>query len=69
MKDKFGKRPLDYVSSEEMKKVIEKLKYENEKEIENENEYYIIGYIIGTYKAEKGVPLKLFNPSKIGLKD
>ena len=26
-------------------------------------------YVIGTYKAEKGVPLKLFNPSKIGLKD
>ena len=35
MKDKFGKRPLDYVSSEEMKKVIEKLKYENDKENEN----------------------------------
>ena len=26
-------------------------------------------YVIGTYKAEKGVPLKLFNPSKIGLKE
>ena len=36
MKDKFGKRPLDYVSSEEMKKVIEKLKYENDKEKEKE---------------------------------
>ena len=36
MKDKFGKRPLDYVSSEEMKKVIEKLKYENDNEIEND---------------------------------
>ena len=30
IKDKFGKRPLDYVCSEEMKKVIEKLKLENE---------------------------------------
>ena len=39
MKDKFGKRPLDYVSSEEMKKVIEKLKYENEKEIDNDEIY------------------------------
>ena len=29
IKDKFGKRPLDYVKSEEMKKVIEKLKLEN----------------------------------------
>ena len=38
MKDKFGKRPLDYVSSEEMKKVIEKLKYENDKEKENDND-------------------------------
>ena len=28
IKDKFGKRPLDYVTSEEMKKVIEKLKLE-----------------------------------------
>ena len=37
MKDKFGKRPLDYVSSEEMKKVIEKLKYENDNEKEKEN--------------------------------
>ena len=33
LKDKFGKRPLDYVSSEEMKKVIEKLKLENGEEI------------------------------------
>ena len=41
MKDKFGKRPLDYVSSEEMKKVIEKLKYENDKEKEiNNDELY-----------------------------
>ena len=39
MKDKFGKRPLDYVSSEEMKKVIEKLKYENDNEIENDEMY------------------------------
>ena len=38
MKDKFGKRPLDYVSSEEMKKVIEKLKYENDKEKENDTD-------------------------------
>ena len=38
MKDKFGKRPLDYVSSEDMKKVIEKLKYENDKEKENDND-------------------------------
>ena len=29
IKDKFGKRPLDYVTSEEMKKVIEKLKFES----------------------------------------
>ena len=29
IKDKFGKRPLDYVTSEEMKKVIEKLKLES----------------------------------------
>ena len=36
MKDKFGKRPLDYVSSEDMKKVIEKLKYENDNEKEKE---------------------------------
>jgi ankyrin repeat protein len=33
VKDKFGKTPLDYVSSEEMKKVIEKLKLENGEEI------------------------------------
>ncbi len=33
IKDKFGKSPLDYVSSEEMKKVIEKLKLENGDEI------------------------------------
>ena len=39
MKDKFGKRPLDYVSSDEMKKVIEKLKYENDNEIENDEMY------------------------------
>ena len=26
-------------------------------------------YILGTYNAKKGVPLKLFNPSKIGLDD
>ena len=26
-------------------------------------------YILGTYNAQKGVPLKLFNPSKIGLDD
>ena len=39
MKDKFGKRPLDYVSGEEMKKVIEKLKYENENEIDNDEMY------------------------------
>ena len=32
IKDKFGKTPLDYVSSEEMRKVIEKLKLENEEE-------------------------------------
>ena len=38
MKDKFGKRPLDYVSSEEMKKVIEKLKYENDNEKEKETD-------------------------------
>ena len=38
LKDKFGKRPLDYVTSEEMKKVIEKLKYENGEEIENKTE-------------------------------
>ena len=36
-----------------------------EKEEEYEDQYYVIG----TYKAEKGVPLKLFNPSKIGLKE
>ena len=30
IKDKFGKKPLDYVKSEEMKKVIEKLKLEKE---------------------------------------
>ena len=30
IKDKFGKKPLDYVNSEEMKKVIEKLKLEKE---------------------------------------
>ena len=29
IKDKFGKKPLDYVTSEEMKKVIEKLKLES----------------------------------------
>ena len=39
MKDKFGKRPLDYVSSEEMKKVLEKLKYENDNEIEHDEIY------------------------------
>ena len=39
MKDKFGKRPLDYVSSEEMKKVLEKLKYENDNEIETDEIY------------------------------
>ena len=39
MKDKFGKRPLDYVSGEDMKKVIEKLKYENENEIDNDEIY------------------------------
>ena len=52
-------------------KKVKEIEYENEKENENENknEYYIIGYIIGTYKSEKGVPLKLFNPSKIGLRD
>ena len=38
MKDKFGKRPLDYVSSDEMKKVIEKLKYDNDNEKEKEKE-------------------------------
>ena len=39
MKDKFGKRPLDYVSSEEMRKVIEKLKYDNDNEIEKDEIY------------------------------
>ena len=29
LKDKFGKKPLDYVSSDEMRNVIEKLKLEN----------------------------------------
>ena len=38
LKDKFGKRPLDYVTSEEMKKVIEKLKLENGEEISNKKE-------------------------------
>ena len=35
------------------------------KKDKNKNEYYVIG----TYNAEKRKPLKLFNPSKIGLKD
>ena len=38
LKDKFAKRPLDYVSSEEMKKVIEKLKLENGEEIEEKTQ-------------------------------
>ena len=42
--------------------LIKKKKDDEEK---SENEFYIIG----TYKAEKGIPLKLFNPSKIGLTD
>ena len=32
IKDKFEKTPLDYISSEEMRKVIEKLKLENKEE-------------------------------------
>jgi len=39
------------------------------KKKEKEEEYEHHFYVIGTYKAEKGVPLKLFNPSKIGLKE
>ena len=35
------------------------------KKDKNKNEFYVIG----TYNAEKRIPLKLFNPSKIGLKD
>ena len=38
IKDKFGKRPLDYVTSEEMKKVIEKLKLENLEDTLNKKE-------------------------------
>ena len=38
IKDKFGKRPLDYVTSEEMKKVIEKLKLENLEDTLNKRE-------------------------------
>ena len=49
MKDKFGKRPLDYVSGEEMKKVIEKLKYENENEIDNDEMYTLKKNITKNY--------------------
>ena len=38
IKDKFGKRPLDYVTSEEMKRVIEKLKLENLEDTLNKKE-------------------------------
>ena len=37
IKDKFEKTPLDYISSEEMRKVIEKLKLENKEEINKKN--------------------------------
>ena len=41
LKDKFGKRPLDYVTSEEMKKVIEKLKFESGEDTLKKEKKYI----------------------------
>ena len=45
--------------------LIKKKKTYNTEKIENKIEFYIIG----TYEAEKGIPIKLFNPSEIGLTD
>ena len=45
--------------------LIKKKDEQKQSETSKPEEYYILG----TYNAKKGVPLKLFNPSKIGLDD